>query len=80
MTKTDKHRNGVIGIVNRARRFNPDIGIYQEHFYSDDFRFIVRLSNGRMKFPDEYAHDQETMPSSISDEIIEKIAKTFRNI
>lgn len=79
MKQTDQHASGVIGILTRARTYDPEIGSYMEHFLNDSFAFTIRLSNGRIEIPTEMAHDQETMPSSISENRIQNIAARFQN-
>lgn len=79
MQKTNQYQNGVIGIISRARNVNPEIGNYVEHFINDNFRIVVRLSNGRMQIPLEYAQDQETSPESIDNGIITRITNSFQN-
>jgi hypothetical protein len=81
MTKTEEYKNGVIGVTNLARAFEPEIGYYQEHFVNESFGFSVRLSdNGAISMSREIAQDYEAMPNSISQARIEKVAKTFRKI
>lgn len=81
MTKTEEHKNGVIGITNLARTYEPEIGVYQEHSINESFGFSVRLSNnGAISMSREIAQDYEAMPNSISQERIEKVAITFRKI
>jgi len=79
MDKTNLYVNGVRGIIFRAKKHNSDIGNYIEHFINEPFPFAVRLSNGRIEIPTEMAHDQETMPSSISEDRIKRIAMSFKN-
>lgn len=79
MQKTTQYSGGVRGILTRARQYNPEIGNYVEHFINERFSFTIRLSNGRIEMPMEMAHDQETMPSSISEERIQNIAQRFQN-
>jgi hypothetical protein len=79
MQKTTQHSSGVRGILARTRQYNPEIGNYMEHFINERFSFTVRLSNGRIEMPMEMAHDQETMPSSISEDRIQNIAQLFQD-
>jgi hypothetical protein len=79
MTKTDQYSSGVRGIITRARKYDTEIGNYIEHFINERFSFTVRLSNGRIEMPMEMAHDQETMPSSITEDRIQNIAARFQN-
>ncbi len=80
MTKTDKYRNGVIGVTNLARIVNPEIGSYQEHYINEGFGFSVRLSNGAINMSIEVAQDYEAQQSSVTPDRVEKIANTYRKI
>jgi hypothetical protein len=77
MIKTNDHEQGVREIITRARQYNSNIGEYVEHFLNERFSFTVSLTNGRMSISSTKAHDQETMPTSISDYELQQIAKTF---
>jgi len=79
MEKTNKYSSGVQGVISRARKYDSEIGNYIEHFINERFSFTVRLSNGRIEMPMEMAHDQETMPSSITEDRIQNIAARFEN-
>jgi hypothetical protein len=79
MEKTTENRNGINGVLNRARNYDSDIGNYQEHFINEQFNYTVRLSNGRIVIPMKMAQDQEVQPTSISEERIELVAKGFQN-
>ena len=79
MDKTNLYVNGVRGIIFRARKYNPEIGNYMEHFINEPLPFMVRLSNGRIEIQSEMSHDQETMPSSISEDRIKRVAMSFKS-
>lgn len=79
MHKTTENTSGVIAITNKARVYNTDIGIYQEHFLNDRFNYTVRLDNGRIEMSREIAQDYEVQPSSISEERIMRVAQSYRN-
>ena len=72
MNKSTENTNGVTGIVSEARILNPEIGNYEEHFINERFRYIVRLSNGRLEMSREIVQDYEIQPNSISKERIAK--------
>ncbi len=57
MNKSTENTNGVTGIVSEARILNPEIGNYEEHFINERFRYIVRLSNGRLEMSREIVQD-----------------------
>ncbi len=79
MHKTKENINGVTAITDIARRYNPDIGIYQEHFVNDRFNYTVRLDNGRIEMSREIAQDYEVQPNSISEERVMRVAQSYRN-
>ena len=78
MTKTDKYRNGVIGVTFLSRAINPEIGSYQEHYLDGSFTLSVKLTNGAINISEEVAHDYEVQPSSLTPDRIKKVANTFR--
>lgn len=77
MDATTENIIGVREIVNAARKFNQLIGNYQQHFISDRFTYIVKLSNGRLEMSTSIAQDYEILPSCVTDERIKKVAETF---
>lgn len=79
MEKTNQNYSGVNGIINRARRYQPEIGNYLEHFINEHFDYTIRLNNGRMEIPMTAAQDQERMPASISEKQIQIIANSFQS-
>lgn len=79
MHKTTENKSGVISITNKAREYNSNIGVYQEHFINDRFNYTVRLDNGRIEIPREMAQDYEVQPSSVSEERIKRVAQTYMN-
>lgn len=77
MQKTNEYLTGVRGIITRAHQYNPEIGRYIEHFVTERWTYIARLSNGRIEMPSEMAHDQETQPRSITEDRIQRVAASF---
>ena len=81
MEKTTKNLNGVMGVTSLARNENPEIGSYQEHYINESFGYSVRLSNnGAINMSREIAQDYESLPNSITNDRIEKVASTYRKI
>lgn len=80
MTKTTQYQSSVIAVTSLARTLNPEIGAYQEHFINETFGLSVRLSNGVINMSVEVAQDYEAQPSSVTQDRIEKVANTFREI
>ena len=81
MVKTTNDMTGVIGVVNRARAYNSDIGNYLEHFTNESFDYAVRLSgNGAVTVSQEAGHDQEKGSQFVSEEQIKVVANSFRRI
>jgi len=79
MTITTENQNGVINIIKRAKKYNPEIGNYKQHFINDRLDYTVKLSNGRIVVPRGMAHDQEAQPSSIDENRIQSVAANFIN-
>lgn len=80
MTKTGKHKIGVVGVISLARKIESEIGLYQGHYINEHFGFTVRLSNGLIKMSSEIAHDYETQQSSVTVDRLEKVARTFKKL
>lgn len=78
MEKTNEYQNGVIGVLNLARKVNQEIGAYEEHFINQNFIFTVKLSNGAVTMSKEVAQDFEASPNNITQERINRVVKTFR--
>jgi hypothetical protein len=66
-------------MVSWAKDKNPKIGTYQEHFINEKFDYVVRLSNGRVVVSVEAAQDFEAQPSSITDQMIQRVADSFKS-
>lgn len=79
MQETTDNKDGIISIIERAQFYNLEIGYYVEHFINDNFKYVVRLSNGRIIIPLGMAQDQEVQPESISEDRIQNVAKSFEN-
>ncbi len=77
MTKTEDYKTGVMAIVSLARKENSRIGNYQEHYINDNFGFTIKLNNGSIKMSREIAQDYESQPSSITDDRIVAVSRTF---
>lgn len=67
-------------MVSLATAKNSSIGIYQEHFINENFDYAVRLSNGRVLVSVESAQDFEAQPSSITDQMIQRVADSFKSL
>jgi hypothetical protein len=78
---TDKHRVGIIKILERAREYNPEIGEYKKHILNplDPTTYSVDVTNGYIILSMEKADDQDKFPSNVSEADIQKIAKSFIN-
>jgi hypothetical protein len=77
MHPTNENQSGIRRVISRARVFNPEIGSYEKHFMGDDFRYHVKLSNGRIYITTMTASDQEHGDQYVSDELIRGTANTF---
>lgn len=77
MEKSKEYTTGIIIITNLARKLNPDIGLYLEHFHIENFGFIVRLSNGGIKISKDLAHYCEMLPDGIANDRIKLVAESF---
>lgn len=80
MTKTTKYQDGVKAVISLVKLINSEIGDYQEHFVNESFIFSVKLTNGAINMSVEVAQDYEAQPISVTQDRLEKVAKTFRKI
>ena len=79
MQKTNNHLIGVVGVTVLARRINPAIGNYLEHYITDDSLYAVHLSNnGIIIISQDTAEDFETDDPDIFDIRIEEVANSYR--
>lgn len=79
MQKTNNHLIGVVGVTVLARRINPEIGNYLEHYSIDDCHYKVHLSNnGILLVSHDTAEDFETDDPDIFDTRIEQVANSYR--
>jgi hypothetical protein len=78
MNKTTQYAAGVQAVVNKARIHNSEIGYYEMHILNADFKFAVKLSNGRLVMSVEIAQDMELGPQYVSEERIKAVATTFQ--
>lgn len=79
MQKTKNHLIGVVGVTVLARRINPEIGNYLEHYSIDTNHYKVHLSNnGILLVSHDTAEDFETDDPDIFDIRIEQVANSYR--
>lgn len=74
---SDKFREGIIGLLQRARILKPEIGNYENHFMNESSNFRVKISNGWLNIPSEWARDQEVQPNWISEADIIEMTNRF---
>jgi uncharacterized protein YpmS len=78
MEKTNNHLIGVVGVTVLARRINPEIGNYLEHYSTEDSHYKVHLSNnGILLVSHDTAEDFETDDPDIFDIRIEQVANSY---
>ena len=81
MTKTNKYKTGIIGIITLAKAINPKIGTYQEHYVNENFELTIKLTNnGTIVMPSEIARDYEIQPRSVTYGRIVKVANSYKII
>lgn len=80
MTKTERNKNGVIGITKQVSLIDKKIGSYKEHFINEYFGYTVKLSNGAIRIPRKTAEDYEVQKGIVTTERIKKIAETYQEI
>lgn len=73
----DEKRLIVIAILDQLRIYKPAIGNYAKSIYTPDFDYSVKLSNGRIRLPEELIDDYQLAPASISLERFKNAANRF---
>lgn len=77
MSLLDEKRHLFVAVLDKLRPYNPHIGSYDKSVYSTDFDYSVKLSNGRIRLPEELIDDYEKSPTSISDNRYKAAASRF---
>lgn len=80
MNNLDEKKQVIIEILNSLREFNPAIGRYDKSILKD-FRYAVKLDNGRINLSHELVHDYELSPVFVDDDRLRAAANAFeRNV
>lgn len=74
---SENYKTEIVEITDLARGCNNKIGNYIQHFETEEFDIVVQLSNGRLTMPITFVQDYKMLPSTLTDEKINKIAETF---
>lgn len=77
LMKINQYKTGVLSIISRIQKYNPEIGQYISHSTTPDQEFLIQLTNGTLKMPPEAAHNQEVFPGNVPEEWIIEIEKSF---
>lgn len=81
MNKTNENLGGVIGITDLARKHNPQIGYYMEHYFNENFDYAVLLSDkGAITISRALAQDFIIDPTNINEPRIIQVANSYRKI
>lgn len=83
MEKTTANRMGIMSIISLLKRKYPTIfiGDYLEHYYTEKYSYLVLLTNNStIEIRKTIAKDAETNISSVTDEFLDTIIKTFKKI
>jgi len=76
MYNLDEKKEIIIQILSRLREFNPAIGNYDKSVLSD-FKYAVKLDNGRINLSHELVHDFEQSPVFVDDDRLKLAANNF---
>lgn len=76
-SQSDEKKSVIVAILDCLRFFNPGIGSYQKSVYTEDFDYSVKLTNGRIRLPENFVHDFEKSALSTNDEAYGTLAKGF---
>ncbi len=64
-------------LLDQLRRYAPTIGSYIKSVYTTDFDYSVKLSNGRIRLPEELVDDYEKSPALVAGERLKQAARQF---
>ena len=78
MIKTKAFEKGIKKLITRARKVNPGIGTYMEHYINHTSNYTAVLSNGEVDIPFDIAYAYETKPETVTLDSIEKVANSYR--
>lgn len=79
MTETKEQLRAISELINKARIYNPNLGIYIKHYVNEDFDYTVELSNNYVvKISRILAKDYSVMPSILTDLDLKEIANSAR--
>jgi len=73
----DEKKQVIVAILDRLRPFCPALGSYVKSIYTIDFDYSVKLSNGRIRLPEELIDDYEMNPSAILEGRFKQAAGRF---
>lgn len=73
----DEKRHLIIPILDQLRVYKPAIGSYIKSLYTADFDYSVKLSNGRIRLPEELIDDYERDPWSVTAARFQNAANRF---
>lgn len=76
-SQSEQKEQAIIAILDQLRPFAPTLGSYIKSIYTNDFDFAVKLSNGRIRLPEELVEDFERSPSMINTERCKLLAAKF---
>ena len=75
MKETTEYLTNVVGIVNAAREFNPRIGNRIRHYYNEQGKIVVFLTNNaKITIGLSYAQDGA---HTMSKEELKKVAESY---
>jgi len=73
----DEKKTAILAILDQLRLYKPAIGSYVISIYTTDFDYSVKLSNGRIRLPEELVDDFEQAPGFIFAERFRTVAGRF---
>jgi archaellum component FlaF (FlaF/FlaG flagellin family) len=73
----DEKRQTITGILDLLRPYAPGLGSYEKSIYTHDFDYSVKLSNGRIRLPEELIDDYERSSASLTIDRLKHTANRF---
>ncbi|MES2275979.1 MAG: hypothetical protein V4592_08150 [Bacteroidota bacterium] len=73
----DEKKHVIIALLDELRPYESALGSYVKSMYTTDFDYSVKLSNGKIRIPEELVDDYERAPAAIAEARYRRAAAQF---
>ncbi len=70
-------REAVISLLNALRTYNPSIGYFEQYLTNENFEYVIKVTNGRIRVSSSLVDDWALNPSFITEFELKHIASGF---